>query len=83
MAALNPDFPWKQYLNTIGIAPVKTLNVGVPDFLKALNTTLADTSLNDLKTYFAWQVLNANADLLTESISGGRVQLQRPYAERY
>jgi putative endopeptidase len=64
LAALTPDFGWKYYIQNIGIAPIKTLNVGVPDFVKALNTTIGDTSLADLKTYLRWHVLENNADLL-------------------
>jgi putative endopeptidase len=64
LAALTPDFGWKQYLASIGIAPVDTLNVAVPDFTKALNGIIDDTSLPDLKTYLTWHVLLANADLL-------------------
>ncbi len=69
LAALSPDFGWKQYLSDIGIPPVRTLNVGNPEFMKALNTLIDATSLNDLKTYLEWQVLSANADVLPRSRS--------------
>ena len=63
LAGLTPDFEWKAYLRNIG-APVNSLNVVVPDFVKALNPLIENTSLADLKTYFTWHVLLANADLL-------------------
>ena len=65
LAALSPDFAWKYYIQNIGIAPIQTLNVGVPDFVKALNGIVKDTSLTDLKTYLTWHILAANADLLS------------------
>jgi predicted metalloendopeptidase len=64
LTALTPDFAWKRYLATVGIPAVPSLNVAVPDFVKALNGTIADTSLADLKTYLRWHVLLAGADLL-------------------
>jgi predicted metalloendopeptidase len=67
LALLTPDFGWKQYISTIGVPPVESLNVAAPDFVKALNATIANTSLADLKTYLRWHVLAANADLLTHA----------------
>ena len=64
LALLTPDFGWKQYITSVGIPPVESLNVAVPDFMKALNGAVADTSLGDLKTYLRWHVLLANANLL-------------------
>ena len=63
--ALTPDFDWKFYIANIGIAPIKTLNVSVPDFMKALNTLIDSTSLEDLRTYLTWHVLLATGDSLT------------------
>ncbi|MCU1259304.1 MAG: family peptidase [Bryobacterales bacterium] len=67
LAALDPDFTWKQYLTSVGIPPIKTLNVSVPEFMKSLNAVIDNTSLDDLKAYFVWHVLSANADLLTKA----------------
>ncbi len=67
LAALSPDFAWKQYLTDIGIPPVKSLNVGNPEFMKALNATLDATSLNDLKAYLEWQVVTGNAGVLPKA----------------
>jgi putative endopeptidase len=67
LAQLTPDFEWKQYISTIGIPPVDSLNVASPDFLKALDPIIADTSLADLKTYLRWHVLSTAADLLPKA----------------
>jgi putative endopeptidase len=64
LAQLTPDFAWKQYISTIGIPPVESVDVVAPDFIKALNATIADTSLADLKTYLRWHVLASHADML-------------------
>ena len=70
LALLTPDFGWKQYITSVGIPPVESLNVAVPDFMKALNGAVADTSLGDLKTYLRWHVLLANANLLPRAFEG-------------
>ena len=67
LAALTPDFEWQQYLTTIGIPPVQSLDVVAPNFVKALNTLIAGSSLADLKTYLRWHVLNSHADMLSRA----------------
>src|SRR5579872_3508771 len=67
LTTLAPDFAWNGYFQTLGLPPIKTLNVGAPDFMKALNTTVSDSSLADLKTYFTWHVLLSNAAVLPSS----------------
>ncbi|MGO4881466.1 MAG: M13 family metallopeptidase [Bryobacteraceae bacterium] len=64
LAHLTPDFEWKQYLTSIGIPPVQSVNVVSPDFVKALDPLIASTSLADLKTYLRWHVLASHADML-------------------
>jgi predicted metalloendopeptidase len=67
LARLTPDFNWKQYLSTIGIQPIESLDVVAPDFVKGLGSAIADTSLPDLKTYLRWHVLTSDADMLTRA----------------
>ena len=67
LAKLTPDFEWKQYLSTIGIPPVESVNVVAPDFVKALDAVIANTSLADLKTYLRWHLLNTHADMLSRA----------------
>ena len=64
LAELAPEIAWQRYFNGMSARKIDRLNVGAPDFFKALNTQLQSASLDDLKTYLAWHVLEANADLL-------------------
>ena len=64
LASLSPDFGWKYYIDNIGIAPIQSLNVAVPDFIRSVNAIVDGSSIADLKTYLTWHVLNATADLL-------------------
>jgi putative endopeptidase len=63
---LTPDFNWKLYLDGIGMAQVPSLNVTSPGYAKAVAAVLADQNLEDLKSYFRWQVLHGSAPLLSK-----------------
>ncbi len=62
---LTPHFDWARYLAARGIPNVQVINVGQPDFFKALDKMLADVPLADWKTYLRWQVLNSTAAFLS------------------
>jgi predicted metalloendopeptidase len=64
--ALVPDFNLHTYLTDRRVPQFTTLNVAQPDFFKALNTTLADTSLDTLKHYMIWHYVSSNAPLLSK-----------------
>jgi predicted metalloendopeptidase len=63
---LTPDFSWDSYLKTAGHTDVAEVNVGQPEFFKALNAQLLATPLDDWKTYLRWHVLDAEAPALPE-----------------
>jgi putative endopeptidase len=65
LSALTSHFDWNQYLKNRGIPDVQVVNVGQPDFFKALDKMLASVSLEDWKVYLRWQVLNATSSLLS------------------
>ncbi len=64
LSKLGPSFDWKGYMKDRDVF-VPTLNVAVPDFVKGLNALLEKTSLDDIKTYLAWHVVHAHANLLS------------------
>jgi endothelin-converting enzyme/putative endopeptidase len=64
LVSLTPDLNWNEYFSTIGIRPIQTLNVGMPDFFKGLAATIDQTSLADWKVYLTWGILNSNAQFL-------------------
>ncbi len=72
LVTLTPDFDWKQYFAAINLPPVQSLNVGVPDFFKALDDTIQQTSLEDWKEYLIWHVLDTNARLLPHAFEQER-----------
>jgi putative endopeptidase len=64
---MTPDFSWAGYFNALGHPELKEINVGQPDFFKALNAQLTATPIGDWKTYFRWHLLNASAPGLPEA----------------
>ena len=62
--ALTPDLDWLKYVAAAGAPSFDQMNVAVPDYLKATDALVASTSLDDLKAYLAWQLVNASAEML-------------------
>ena len=64
--ALTPDFNFQTYFDGRHSPAFTNMNVAQPDFFKALNTLLADTSLDILKHYMVWHYVSGNAALLSK-----------------
>lgn len=64
---LGPDFDWAKFLKDVGAPPIQSLDVSVPPFIKALDAVIAKTSLDDLKTYLEWHLVNSNTEVLPEA----------------
>jgi len=65
---LMPGFDWDAWLQEAGISDIDGLVVAQPDYMRALDTIIKDTSMADWKTYLKWTVLNSNASLLNEAL---------------
>jgi endothelin-converting enzyme/putative endopeptidase len=65
LAALSPSFNWERYFSGVGLAPVGSLNVAVPDFFKQMDALLKAEDLAALKTYLRWHLVHANARYLS------------------
>ena len=62
---LMPTFDWGRYLSAAGL-PQADLNVDQPKFMQEVDRQLHETSLGDWKTYLKWQLLHAQAELLSQ-----------------
>ncbi len=67
LAKLSPAFDWNYYLTHVGIPKISSLNVGAPTFIQGMNAAIESVSLDDLKAYFTWHVLQTDASLLTDA----------------
>ena len=59
-----PQINWKEYFAAFG-ADVDSLSIGQVAHLQEAGKMLAEESLDDLKTFFVWQVLDGAASYLT------------------
>jgi putative endopeptidase len=66
LRALTPNFSWEAYFKAVGHPELKEINVGQPDFFKALDAQLTTTPLDDWKTYLRWHLVHSAAPGLPE-----------------
>jgi endothelin-converting enzyme/putative endopeptidase len=64
---LSSAFAWNEYFTTIQPPTFGSLNVGEPDFVKGMNTIIANSNLDDIKTYLRWQTLRAASPMLPKA----------------
>jgi putative endopeptidase len=63
--ALTPHLRWSEFLKDLGHPEIKSLNVAMPEFFKALDRELRTTPLADWQAYLRWQLINACAPYLS------------------
>ncbi|MDQ2950019.1 MAG: M13 family metallopeptidase [Acidobacteriota bacterium] len=62
--SLSPFLDWNKYFAGMGAPLLASLNVEYPNFFRQLESTIVQTSLDDLKTYLRWHLIHAEAALL-------------------
>ncbi len=83
-----PAFDWAAYLRANGLTHIDSLNVGQPEFFKALSAELQSVPLADWKVYLRWHVTRDASPVLsskfvdedfsfTRQLTGARVLLPR------
>ncbi len=75
--ALGPNFYLNRYFVAIGAPNFSQMNVTNPDFFKQVNATLESESLDSLKTYVSWHVLNAGAPWLSQPFVEANFKFQQ------
>ena len=66
-----PNFKWRDYFVNAG-APAfefSSLNVGMPNFITALNGIIVNTDLQVIKDYLTWKIITGSASLLSEDLA--------------
>jgi endothelin-converting enzyme/putative endopeptidase len=70
---LAPAVDWKKFLADLGAPSVTEINVTNPDFFKGLNSIIESTSLDTMKIYLQWQLINGiPGTALPEAFDDGR-----------
>jgi putative endopeptidase len=65
---LMPNFAWDLYLAEAGVADIDGIVVTQLDHMRAIDSIIQDTSLDDWKTYLSWRLVDAAAGLLTDEL---------------
>ena len=66
------DFNLKNYLNTIGLNDIDSINVGQPQYIKEIGKLLNESNIEHIKAYLAWNVLNDAASFLSDKFVNER-----------
>jgi predicted metalloendopeptidase len=69
LQALSPNFNWRKYAAAAETPKLLTINVSVPDYLRAMNTLISAGEMPGLKAYLRWHVLHDAADLLPKAFA--------------
>lgn len=87
-----PALNWEEYFDEIGANDLDTIIVSQPKYMEALQTTFAQNSVEDWKTYLTWTIFNNAAGALSTEIETANwefynktlrgAQEQRPRKER-
>jgi endothelin-converting enzyme/putative endopeptidase len=72
LARLTPHFDWASYLQPLGLADIRVLNIAEPKFYAAFDQLLGSISLADLKTYLRWHAAHSAAPYLSRAFEDER-----------
>jgi putative endopeptidase len=64
--ALTPHFSWTAFFEAVRAPKLTEINIGQPDFFKALDGMLTSVSVADWKTYYRWHLIHTTARLLSD-----------------
>ncbi len=67
LTGIAPDFDWKLYFTSLDESQLTSLNVGMPDFFKAMDQVITTSSLPQLKSYLRLHIINGNAPWLSDN----------------
>ena len=65
LQALMPDWNWADYFKEIKLTEPGDINVGQPDFFKAVGELFKSTSIDDCKVYLRWHLIHDLAPSLS------------------
>lgn len=77
LEALAPDIDWPKFFAGLGAPAFNDLNISVPDFFKDLNSVLTATNIADIRNYFRWHFIHAEAPFLSKPFVDENFQFYR------
>ena len=65
---ITPAIKWNEYFEGIGAKKMDTVIVSQPKYMKALQSIIAENSVEEWKTYLKWDLFNSAASALTTDL---------------
>ena len=65
---LTPSVNWKNYLTNAGLKNVDQVVVSMPKYMEALESIFKTASINEIKAYMRWTLINRSANVLSTEI---------------
>lgn len=65
LVKIAPEFDWKAYFSSIGVANLNELNVSQPDFLAKVSKMMTSIALDKWKDYLSWSFIHLSSPYLT------------------
>ena len=75
--ALAPNFHLDRFFAAMGTPKFSSLNVSNPDFFKQVNSVLDTESLEALRTYVSWHLLDGSASWLSQPFVDAEFKMQK------
>ena len=74
--AMTPAFNWNSFMSGIGVKGITSIDVGQPDFFKALNDVFANTPLDDWKAYLRWKLADRASPYMSSAFVNENFAMQ-------
>lgn len=68
LSKMSPSINWKNFLKEIGAGEVDKVIVTDPGYFKAMDKVIKTSSVDDIKKYLRWNLINTAAGLLTTDL---------------
>ncbi len=64
LISLSPGFDWEKFFEGVGVPGIQSLDVSVPPFIRAMESVIVQTSLDDIKSYLTATLLTDRSIIL-------------------
>ena len=71
-----PNFSWQDYFADVGHPELKSINLAMPKFFKAMGMQLASVPLSNWKAYLRWQLVDAFSPYLSQPFVDENFKMQ-------
>jgi putative endopeptidase len=62
-----PAFDWNAFMSSLGVKGIASINIGQPEYFKAVNAALTTIPIDDWKSYLAWRLAARTSPYLSSA----------------